>query len=42
MTEPVLVQILLLFRGKHQDHQTQRMINTIIEVKPNAVKAKGK
>lgn len=47
MTEPVLAWILLLFRGKYQDHQTQmmpthQMMNTVTEVKPNAVKARGK
>lgn len=46
--EPVPARVLLLFRGKRQDHQTQmmqiqhEMLNTVTEVKPNAAKARGK
>lgn len=42
MIKPVLTRILLLFGGRHQDPQTQMMMNTVTEVRPNAGKARRK
>lgn len=33
--DTALAQILLLFKGRNQDHQTQMTRNTVVEVKPN-------